>query len=251
MRLQVVSGIITHLRVVSSTHGQISGQYGGRIQTSHITMFRIGASLIEIAGNINVENGDEVAVVGSATGTSIRAVAMRDLKAGLLFFASVNQWVLLAGILCLLAAVFSFVMMAIASGPVALALVPIIIGGILVWFHYRETQRVADALSLLQSAAADVPPELPAIITLPALESLLQITAWLFKVSAILIGLALAGETIAAMYLEGAASLPALLWEILLGTVPISILWFASSWIFKMIRLARYESPKEQPVALE
>ena len=132
MKLQVASGIISHLRVVSTTHG-----HSGTIQTFHTTNFRIGASLVEMRGNITLENGDEVVVVGPATGTGIRGVAIRDLRAGLLFIAPVNNWFLLAGIGFLLGAVLTSILTIITSGPPFLGLIPIVIGGILILFHKR------------------------------------------------------------------------------------------------------------------
>ena len=102
----------------------------------------------------------------------------------------------------------------------------------------------------MQSAAPVLSWEPPAITTLrPILLAPLQIVAWLFRVIAILSGLALTLETIAALYLAGSESLTPLLWELLMGAMVIAAFWFASTWIFRMVKLARYESPNGQPVA--
>lgn len=251
MSLQVASGTVSHLRVVSSTHGNISAKHGGTIRTTHTTQFRIGTSLIEMTGSINIVDGDDVAVVGPVAGAVIQGVALYDLKAGLLFIAPVSSWILFSGVGSLLVAALSFITLVLAASPISLGLIPTLIGGILIWFYRRESRRLVEALSLLQSAARTSAWESPALAAFtPIQRSALQIAAWSFRVISILLGLALTLEIAAALYLEGTVVLSPLLREILLVVVPISIFWFASTWIFGMVKPGRHELSAAQPVAV-
>lgn len=160
MHLTMLSGSVTHCRVVSNTSGHISAKHGGSVRTSHVTVFRVAGKPVEMGGVVSVDNGDEVTVAGLPGGQGLKAIGLRDNRSGVTALVPADKRNLFAGILSLFAGFSCGSLMAMDSG-VAGFLWLLVLGGTAAFFlrrFYDDRKRIEAAAAMLQQGALEPAP---------------------------------------------------------------------------------------------
>ncbi len=100
--LTIISGSVTHLDRVSSTHGSVSHGRGS-IQTTHALMFRLDGKPAMYLGVADLSVGDPATAAGLTTNGAFKALAVRNDATGLVFGRSGWPEMIVGGIVLLIA----------------------------------------------------------------------------------------------------------------------------------------------------
>jgi hypothetical protein len=239
------------MRIVANTHGNISANYGGQIQTSHTILFRAGGQPVEMNGIVNLDDGDYVAVAGPATSTGIRGLAVYDSSSSRTFLAPMDNRKLFMGIFFMFVAITYKAFVFINHIELSGAVFPMMIGGCLVWLHSRENRRRCEAFKLLaarmRTPSSTQPSQNPirndgvAAFSAETFEpSVMILVGWFFRMSALLLILALSAETLFGLWYDGLNALGPLFSDVVLRGIPSAIImWKVSHWLFETASTAR------------
>jgi hypothetical protein len=139
MTVEKLSGVVSSYQTISSTSGQIkNGQ--GSIQTTHKTHFRVDNRPCVYLQLLNLNNGDNVTVVGEGAG-EITVLALRNDTTHMTYSVSATHWWIGLGVCALLALCgLTF----LPSG-----LIMTLLFGAIAYYCYTQVEKIKGAIQML------------------------------------------------------------------------------------------------------